>query len=186
MNVVHAPTYEWTVEEYEKLNGAGIFNESDRVELLNGEIVVMSPVGYRHATAVNRLTMFFARRSRGRYVLSPQNPFVLDTRSEPQPDLCLLDPLVDTQGHHATTAQVFLAIEVADSTIRYDREDKRSAYARNGLRDYWILNLEENVLEVYRDPAGVNFRDVQILRGTQTIAPLAFPDIKLRVRDFIP
>jgi len=186
MNVLHAPTYQWTVEEYEKLNGAGIFDESDRVELLNGEIIIMSPIGYRHATAVARLNKFFVHHARERFVISPQNPFILDERSEPQPDLCLLDPAVDTQGHHASAAQVFLVIEVADSTLRYDREDKCPAYARNGVREFWILNLAENVLEVYRDPAGEIFREARILRGPETIAPLAFPDIEMSVGEFIP
>ncbi|HYR57225.1 MAG TPA: Uma2 family endonuclease, partial [Chthoniobacteraceae bacterium] len=91
MSVLHMPTYLWTVEEYEKLNDAGIFTESDRVELLNGEIIVMSPIGYRHATAVALLNEFFIRRSRDRYKVHPQNPFVLDDKSEPQPDLLLVD-----------------------------------------------------------------------------------------------
>src|SRR5260221_868034 len=150
MSVLHMPTYLWTVEEYEKLNDAGIFNESDRVELLNGEIIVMSPIGYRHATAVTLLNKFFVRRSRDRYEVTPGNPFILDDRSEPQPDILLVEPVVVSQGHHPGPDQIFLAIEVADSTLHYDREDKRPAYARCGVREYWILNLEQNVLEIYR------------------------------------
>ena len=186
MQVLNAPTYRWTVEEYEKLNDAGIFTESDRVELLNGEIIVMSPIGYRHITALNRLTRFFNRRDRDRYIVSPQNPFVLDDRSEPQPDLCLLDPSCDGSGCLASPDEVFLVIEVADSTLRYDREDKRPAYARRGVREFWILNLADNVLEVYRDPAGDTYRDARTLRAEAVIAPLAFPDVELRVGDFLP
>ena len=186
MPVLHAPTYRWTVEEYEKLNDAGIFTESDRVELLNGEIIVMAPIGYRHATAVNLLNKFFVRRAHDRYEVAPGNPFILDERSEPQPDIFLVDPAVDTQGHHAGPEQVFLAIEVSDSTLRYDREDKRPAYARGGVREYWIVNLADNVFEVYRDPVGETYRDAQTLGADATIAPLAFPDVELRVGDFLP
>ena len=186
MRVANAPTYEWTVEEYEKLNSAGIFNEDDRVELLNGEIVVISPIGYRHATAVTRLNNFLARRSRGRFNVSPQNPFNLDDRSQPQPDLCLFELRVDTLGHHPGPELIFLVIEVADATLRYDREDKRPAYARNGVREFWLLNLEENVLEVHREPDGSTFRDQRVLGPDETISPLAFPDLEMRVGDFLP
>ena len=186
MSVIHAPTYHWTVEEYEKLNAAGIFTENDRVELLNGEIIVMAPIGYRHSTAVALLNKFFLRASRDRYEIHPQNPFVLDERSEPQPDITLVEPVVFTQGHHATPAQIFLVIEVSDTTVRYDREDKRPAYARNGIREYWLLNLEDNVLEIYRDPAGDTYRDARVLRPDESAAPLAFPDAELRVGDFLP
>jgi Uma2 family endonuclease len=186
MSVAHAPTYLWTVEEYEKLNNAGIFDESDRVELLNGEIIVMSPIGYRHATAVTRLTMFLARSSDGRFNVSPQNPFNLDERSQPQPDLCLFDTAVDTLGHHPGPEFIFLVIEVADSTLRYDREDKCPAYAKNGVREFWLLNLDENVLEVYRDSDGECFRERRVLGPEESIAPLAFPDLLLKVGDFLP
>ncbi len=186
MQVAHAPTYEWTVEEYEKLNEAGIFTENDRVELLNGNIVVMSPVGYRHITAVNRLTKFFVRRSRDRFELSAQNPFVLDERSEPEPDICLLDPAVDRQRHLASAEQVFLLIEVADSTLRYDRGDKRPAYARRGIREYWVLNLQDNALEIFRNPSGETYLDEHVLGPDGIVSPLAFPDLELRVGDFLP
>jgi len=186
MSVLHAPTYRWTVEEYEELGRAGIFNENDRVELLNGEIIVMSPIGYRHATAVNRLNQFLVARARQRFIVTPGNPFILDERSEPQPDLCLADVAIDTQGHHAGPEQIFLVIEVSDSTLAYDRKDKGPAYARNGVREYWLLNLADNVLEVFRDPASDGYRETRILRAEETIAPLAFPDVVLRVGDFLP
>jgi Uma2 family endonuclease len=186
MSVLHAPTYRWTVEEYEELGRAGIFDENDRVELLNGEIIVMSPIGYRHATAVNRLIKFFIQRARDRYIATPGNPFILDERSEPQPDLCLADSAIDTQGHHPDSAQIFLVIEVSDSTVAYDRQDKGPAYARNGVREYWMLNLDENVLEVFREPSADGYREARVLGRDDTIAPLAFPDLVLRAADFLP
>lgn len=184
MPVLHATTHHWTVEEYEKLNAAGLFTESDRVELLDGELILMSPIGYRHHLTLTRLTKFFIRRSRDRFEVSPQGPFLLDQRSEPQPDLCLFDPLFDSQGRHATADQVYLLIEIADSSLQYDREDKRPHYARSGIREYWIFNLQDNLLEVYRDPAGELYRQALLLRGAETIAPLAFPDLELRAGDY--
>jgi Uma2 family endonuclease len=186
MNVAHAPTYRWTVEEYEELGRVGIFDENDRVELLNGEIIVMSPIGYRHATAVTLLTQFFIENSRRRYVVTPGNPFILDEHSEPQPDLCLAEPVIVTQGHHPGPEQIFLVIEVSDSTLAYDRKDKGPAYARNGLTEYWLFNLADNRLEVHREPATDGYRQTRSLQANETIAPLAFPDLKLRVGDFLP
>jgi Uma2 family endonuclease len=186
MSVLHAPTYRWTVEEYEELGRAGILDENDRVELLNGEIIVMSPIGYRHATAVNLLNQFLVENARRRFVVTPGNPFILDQRSEPQPDLSLADPVILTQGHHAGPDQIFLVIEVSDSTLAYDRKDKGPAYARSGVREYWLLNLEDNVLEVFREPGASGYRDTRVLQAGETIAPLAFPDLVLRVGDFLP
>lgn len=186
MSVLHAPTYRWTVEEYEELGRKGIFDEDDRVELLNGEIVIMSPIGVRHATAVTRLNNYLARKSRERFNVSPQNPFNLDEYSQPQPDLTLLDPVCDKLPRHPEPAEIFLVIEVSDSTVRYDRQDKGPAYARRGIREFWLLNLDANCLEVFRDPEGETFRDTRTLGPGETIAPLAFPDLELRVGDFLP
>ncbi|MEP6671877.1 MAG: Uma2 family endonuclease [Chthoniobacter sp.] len=186
MSVLHAPTYRWTVEEYEELGRAGILGENDRVELLNGEIIVMSPIGFRHATAVRLLTNFLARRSEGRFEVDPQNPFNLDDASQPQPDLTLLDPAVSKARRHPNPADLFLVIEVSDSTVAYDRRDKGPAYARNGVREYWLLNLANDVLEVFRDPATGGYRETLTFSANETIAPLAFPDLVLRVGDFLP
>jgi len=186
VSTLHAPTYRWTVEEYEELGRAGFFQGDQRVELLHGEIIPMSPIGYRHATAVNLLTEFFVEAARKRYAVTPGNPFVLDERSEPQPDLCLIERSVLSQGHHAGPEQLFLVIEVSDSTVAYDRRDKGPAYAARGIREYWLLNLEANQLEVFRDAAGGVWRDTLILSPDATIAPLAFPDLALCVGDFLP
>ncbi len=186
MSQLHATPYRWTVEEYEELGRAGFFQGDQRVELFKGEIIAMSPIGYRHATAVTLLTKFLIRRSQDRFEVSSQNPFDLDGRSQPQPDLSLLDPVVVTQGHHATPDQIFLVIEVSDSTVRYDREDKGPAYAARGIREYWLLNLETNQLEVFRAPGPGGYGETTILGPDATIAPLAFPDLELRVGDFLP
>lgn len=186
MSVLHAPTYRWTVEEYEGLGRAGILGENDRVELLNGEIIVISPIGYRHATAVNRINQFFVLNAHGRFVVTPGNPFILDECSEPQPDICLVDTAIDSQGHHAGPEQIFLVIEVSDSTVAYDRKDKGPAYARNHVREYWLLNLADNVLEVFRSPAAEGYRENAVLGVEDKVAPLEFPDLVIRVGDFLP
>src|SRR3954468_16614469 len=96
MSVLHAPTKRLTVQEYEELGRAGFFDPEERVELLHGQIIPMSPIGIRHATAVNRLTKYFIRNARDRFDVSPQNPFKLDAESQPQPDLTLIDVACDS------------------------------------------------------------------------------------------
>ena len=183
--ITQAPTYRWTVEEWRKLGPAGIFGEDDRVELLNGEIVLMSPIGYRHSLCLNKLARFFERRSRDRYMVGPQNPVVLDAHSEPQPDLQLIDPAWET---HATDNphphEIFLIIEVADSSLPYDRNDKAQAYARRGIAEFWIANLQDRVMEVHRQP-GSGYAIREVFRREQSVSPLAFPDIVLPVGEVI-
>ncbi|EDY21589.1 protein of unknown function DUF820 [Chthoniobacter flavus Ellin428] len=186
MSVLHAPTYRLTVGKYEEVGRAGILNERVRVELLNGKIVVKAPLGYRHATAMNRLTKFFVQRANERFIVTPGNPFILDECSEPQPDLCLADTAIDTQGHHAGPEQIFLVIEVSDSTVAYDRKDKGPAYARNHVGEYWLLNLADNALEVFRSPGVDGYRESLVLSADEKVAPLSFPDLTLRVGDFLP
>ena len=186
MSVLHAPTYRWTVHEYESLGRAGFLEASDRVELLNGEIVLMSPIGYRHAIAVRRLTAFFVRASAGRFDVNPQNPFHLDEHSEPQPDLALVDTASDQAGRHPRPSEIYLLIEVADTSVQYDRQEKGPAYASQGILEFWLLNLETKQLEVYRRPERGRYTDVLEVGPPHSAAPLRFPDIIVRVADFIP
>ena len=186
MCALHAPTYRWTIEKYEKLPDAGLFVRGEHVELLNGDIIPLARPSYRDSMAVARLSKFFILKLDDRSFVSPRNPFVLDEHSAPHPDICLLHPACEYARRLARPYEVFLAIEVSDRTLRYDREDKRPAYARGGVREFWIVNLEDNVLEVYRDPVGETYRDARTLGPDATIAPLAFPDVELRVGDFLP
>jgi Uma2 family endonuclease len=186
MSVLHRPAYQWTVEEYEELGRAGFFQGEQRVELLNGEIIPMSPIGIRHAAAVRLLNSFFATGAKARFQVDVQSPFILDPRSQPEPDLALLDPAVTKQRRHPTPEDLFLVIEVSDSTLRYDRDDKGPAYALRGVAEFWLLNLEKSHLEVYRVPGPNGYGDVQILDADGSIAPLAFPDLTIRVGDFLP
>ncbi|HEV7404368.1 MAG TPA: ATP-binding protein [Chthoniobacteraceae bacterium] len=123
------------------------------MELLDGEILVMSPIGIRHILAVTWINEWFGDRRRGRYAVSPGNPVFLHDYSEPQPDIMLV-PRARRMEHKTRPEEVFLLVEVSDSSLAFDRGRKRKAYAEAGVRDYWIVNLEEDVLEVYRRPEG--------------------------------
>lgn len=184
-SVTAAPTYQFSVEEYLKLGEVGIFHEDDRVELLNGNIVIMSPIGIRHMNAVRRLLNHFARRFGKRCLVDAQNPLVIDGQSMPQPDLLLLRLDFDETAAPGP-ADVLLLVEVADSSLLYDQRDKLAAYARNGIVEYWLLDLTRNELHVFRDPAGPAYRTTQVIRRKESIAPLAFADTPVALAEILP
>ena len=180
-----AQTFRFTVDEYHKLADAGILEEDDRVELLDGEIILKSPVGFRHAKAVRRLNRVFSRASRDRYDVSIQDPFIISDDSEPQPDVLLLDFEVDEYEGLPEARHTYLVIEVADSTLRYDRGRKLKAYARAGIAELWIVNLKENTIEVYRDPSEESYASKRIARGQERVASVMFPDVKVTVSKIV-
>jgi len=184
-SVTAAPTYQFSVEEYLKLGEVGIFQEDDRVELLNGNIVIMSPIGIRHMNAVRRLNNHFARRFGKRCLVDAQNALVIDGQSMPQPDLLLLRADLD-ESRAPHPEDVLLLVEVADSSLLYDQRDKLAAYARNGIVEYWLLDLTRNELHVFRDPAGSAYRTTQVIRREESIAPLAFADTPVALAEILP
>ena len=184
-SVTAAPTYQFSVAEYLKLGEVGIFHEDDRVELLNGSIVIMSPIGIRHMNAVRRLNNLAARLYGKHCLVDVQNPLVIDGQSMPQPDLLLLRPDFDESAAPGP-ADVLLLVEVADSSLLYDQRDKLQAYARNGIVEYWLLDLTNNELHVFRDPAGPAYRHTQVVRREESIAPLAFADTPITLGDLLP
>src|SRR5215216_1968184 len=147
-------THRFTVDEYHRMSGAGIFTEDDRVELLAGEIVEMSPIGPLHAGTVRRLTALFSARLGPEVLVSVQNPLLLRTEdSEPQPDVALLPPRPDFYTRSHTEAHdIYLLIEVADTSVLADREVKFPIYARARVPEAWLLDVAMQRLEVYRHP----------------------------------
>lgn len=183
MAVQPAP-YRFTVGEYYRMAEAGIFNEDDRVELLEGQIVDMAAIGSRHAGCVNRLNMFFARRLAGRAIVAVQNPVRLSEHSEPKPDFALLRPRPDAYaGGHPGPEDVVLLVEVADTTAAWDRGHKLPLYAAAGVPEVWLIDLTAAVVEVCRRPEGAAYREVRVALPADHIAPEAFPEVSLSVRD---
>ncbi|HEY6727854.1 MAG TPA: Uma2 family endonuclease [Polyangiaceae bacterium] len=163
--------------EYDKLAALGAF-EDERLELLEGALVEMSPIGPPHSSTVDKLTMLFAPALVGRAIVRVQGPFAAENISEPEPDLMVM-PLGDyTSGH---PEQALLVIEVSESSLRKDRGIKQRIYARNGARDYWIVNLVERVVEVYREPQAERYTLVQRFAPGDSVTPLAFPDLAVPV-----
>ncbi len=167
-------TYRFTAEEYHRLGEAGILNEDDRVELLNGDLVVREPVGGEHRTLVDSLNIFFAKRiGQDRYRIGIQNPISLDLNSEPQPDVALYEASV--RGRHPRPDEIFLLVEVADTSLAYDQGPKLQAYARGGIREVWIIDAVRRRVLIYRDPAQGRYQSAQEAKGDEVLAVESFP-----------
>ncbi len=178
--------WRFTVEEYEQMGRVGILAEDDRVELLDGEIVAMSPVGPKHASTVNRLNELLVRTLAGLATVVVQNPLRLLPRSEPQPDFILARQRRDFYASaHPTAEDVFLVIEVADSTLRKDRMVKVPIYARQGVVEVWLVDLAARVVTVYADPVDGGYRDVRTVHGEEPLSPQALPQLRLIVSDIL-
>ena len=179
---VELPRRLFTVEEYHRMADAGILGEDERVELIEGEIVQMAPIGPRHAGCVINATRLFITRLGDRVVVSPQNPVVIRPRSEPQPDLLLLRPrAVSYSRELPATQDVLLAVEVAETTVRFDRFVKSRLYARAGIAEFWLVNLSTRELEVYRKPHFLGYEERAVYAAGQTVSPAAFPDVLVDV-----
>jgi Uma2 family endonuclease len=178
--------HRFTVDDYEQMIEYGILTENDRVELIRGEIVTKKPIGDSHVACVNRLNRLFGRRVGESAIVSIQNPIRLPD-SEPEPDLALLRPRQDFYASGKPRPEdIFLVIEVADTTLDYDREDKRSLYAEAGIPEYWIVNLIDRCLEVYRQPLrDSHFADVISPYTEEEISLIAMPGISIAVAEIL-
>jgi Uma2 family endonuclease len=178
--------YRITVEQYHRMGEAGIFPEDARVELLDGEVVAMTPIGSRHAAAVRRLMRTFGSLG-DRCLPSPQCPVRLPGDSEPEPDLAILRPREDDYGgRHPGAADVLLLVEVADSSGTKDRFRKGRLYALAGIPEYWIVDLERDLLEIRLRPEGDLWGETRLLHRGDEVAPAAFPDFPVAVDSILP
>jgi Uma2 family endonuclease len=171
----------FTVEEFWRMAEAGLFLEQPRVELIDGEIVDMTPVGPRHAFCVGFLIDWLVPRLAGRALLLPQLSLRLGARTECQPDLVLVrPPLTAYRNANAAPQDVLVLVEVSDTSPGYDQQIKVPLYAEAGIPEFWIVDLV-NEVQVHREPAGNRYRAVDQVGRDGTIAPAAFPDLVLSV-----
>jgi Uma2 family endonuclease len=179
------PRRHFTVDEYYCMAKAGVLREDERVELLDGEIIEMSPIGGRHAGCVDDLGEWFIVRLVGRARVRVQNPVRLSSGSEPEPDIALVRPRPDRYRRgHPGPGDVLLIIEVADTTLDYDRDTKLPFYAAAGIPEVWIWDLNGERVLVYREPHEGQYRRASVIkRGV--LSPMAFPDPELLVDDFL-
>ena len=155
---------------------AGILTEDDRVELIAGRIIAMSPIGSRHAECVRRIDHLFVRALHPHAYVSSQNPIRLDDRSEPEPDVALLVPEEAYAERHPRPEEVLLLVEVSDTTLDFDRSVKVPLYARAGIREFWIVALEEERIYVYRNPREGGYAEVEAFGRGATVRIAALPE----------
>lgn len=183
-------TRRWTRAEYERMAEAGLFQPDERVQLIEGEVVVMTPQKSPHSVAIGK-TEDALRQSFGTgFWVRIQMPLVIDPDSEPEPDLAVV------AGSHSAYLKehprsALLVVEVSDTTLSLDRERKARIYARAGIAEYWIVNLVDRTLEVYRDPLCTpsqppRYQTIQRLTAAERIAPLVKPDASVLVADLLP
>lgn len=174
----------FSVTDYYRLAETGVLPRGARVELLAGRIIDKAPISPLHSGMVNRLNRIFNAPSGGRWQIAVQNPVTLDDFFEPEPDLSWLHPAPDDyQQRHPQPGDIFLLIEVADATLAFDREEKLPVYGRAGIPEVWIANLNEAVLEGYRNPHANGYATRMILPAGEPASPQAFPDVLVRVAE---
>lgn len=174
----------WTRDEYYQLAELGMFQDQ-RVQLINGEIVVMSPMGTRHAAAMRLATQVLMKQISSPFELVAQLPMTFSDQSEPEPDFAIItgDPR-DALAGHPTTA--LLIIEISDSTLQYDQTVKRALYAANAIPEYWIVNLKDGQIEVHLNLNSNEYQTVEIFKPDQQISVKSVPQLNVKVADLLP
>lgn len=177
----------FNVDQIYAMLAAGVLTEDDRVELIEGELLDMNPIGSRHSACVNRLVRLFDRQLQDKIVVSIQNPIRLDSENEPQPDVTVLHPRDDFyESAHPNPADVYLIVEVADTTLRFDRQVKSRLYARFGIPEYWVADVEARTLEIFRKPAADGYGQfVKMEKPDEEISPMEFVELKIRLKDIV-
>jgi Uma2 family endonuclease len=175
-----------SVKEYYRMAETGVLDPDARVELLDGEIIDMSPIGPFHGSVTNFLIEVFTSASKGRWITGAPGPVRLHDHSEPQPDLMLLKPTSDFyRKRHPQPVDVFLLVEISDTSLEKDQEKKLPAYARAGIAEVWIVNLNELTIEVYRQPRATGYASKAILQAGDKASPQLFPDATVDVAELL-
>jgi Uma2 family endonuclease len=167
--------------EYDKLVALGVF-EDERIELLRGALVPMSPIGPPHSATIDRLTRILVVALLDRATVRVQNPFAALDDSEPEPDVNVV-PVGDYDSDHPERALVL--IEVAESSLARDRGIKLQIYAENGVPEYWVVNLVNRRIEVYSNPSSAGYETIRHLERGQSIRLVSFPDVEIQVSDVL-
>jgi Uma2 family endonuclease len=178
--------YRWSSTVFHAMVEKGILCEDEPIQLIEGELVTMSPVGAEHSGLVKKLAELLFDRLKKRALISVQDPVHLDEFSEPEPDLALLTSRADYYMRDLPRpADILLVIEVADSSLAYDRGVKMSLYANAGIPEAWIINLIDRWIEVYRDPSPAGYTTMLKILPGKTIAPQAFADVVVGVDELL-
>lgn len=176
----------FTVDEYHRMAGSGVFAPDERVELVGGVIYRMSPEGKRHVAAIELASDRFRELLKGNYRARNQHPLALSVEAEPEPDIAIVenaDPRAYLDSHPRTAV---LVVEVAESSLQYDLTVKAEQYARAGIPEYWVVNLIDDVVEVFRAPSSAGYAERTSVRPGQSLRPARLPDVEIQAGDLIP
>ena len=183
---VQLQKHSFNVDEYHRMAEVGLLSEDSRVELIEGEIIEMSPIGSTHGGTVNRSSTVLNSKLSQIAIVSVQNPIRLNDFSEPQPDLALLKPRKDFYSKsHPSAEDVLVVIEVADTSLEYDRNVKLPLYARAGIREAWLMVPGKNVIEIHSKPMKGKYQKVQRLKRGKSLVSPTIPSLSCRVEDLL-
>lgn len=181
------PTRLFTAAEYQTLADIGVLGEDEHLELIEGRIVRLAAKNMNHAFATKRANRLFAKLLGDQVVISVQDPILLNNHSEPEPDIVLVAPPEERYlNTHPTPQDVFLVMEIAESSLAYDRDVKCPLFAQNDILQFCLLNLHARELEDYRDPSANGYRSKQTYTAEQSFTLVAFPDLSIQVKDLLP
>jgi Uma2 family endonuclease len=176
----------FNVDDYHRMAKAGILDRGPRVELIDGEIIEMSPIGHRHSVCVTRANALFVQAFGNRGVIRPQLPLQLTDWTEPQPGVVVFKPRSDYYaGKKPAPKDVLFLVEVSDTTLSFARRVKLPGYAAASIQEVWIEDLPHDVLHVYREPGTQSYKTVLKFRPSDVVSPLAFPEIEFRVDELL-
>ena len=178
------PYHRWSVEEYHQMAKYGLLDETDRVELIEGEMIDMAPIGSKHAFAVDSIARVLQLAVGRAFLVRVQNPFRLGEHSEPQPDIAVVKDR-NYADAHPTAEDVLLIVEASDTTVAYDRDVKLGLYARQGIPEVWLLDVNARELTVHREPAEGQYRLIRKPTAAEAVSPALVPGVVLRVAELM-
>lgn len=185
-NLPHSDRKRFTVSDFQTMIEAGILEEGSPYELLDGEIIKMAAVGRKHAAKVDRISTFLNRKIIDAIIVRVQNPIELGAFSQPEPDLAVLHWKDDFyESGHPKASEIYLLIEVSDTTLEKDRTVKLPLYAAAGVVEVWIVNLQDNHIEVYRNPVAATYSLVQTFIAGQTVTIETLPNVSIAVNEIL-
>lgn len=177
----------FTVEEYNLMGETGVIKPDERVELIEGEIYKMSPKGNKHVVSTTRANSCFRKHLGDRAIVRSQDPIKLGERSEPEPDIALLSPdEKEYVDRDPTPQEILFVLEIADTTLAYDRTKKAQLYTQAGIIQYGILNLNACELEDYREPDASGYRTKHTYRADESFTLVAFPEVRITISELLP
>lgn len=177
----------WSVQDYHRMSELGLLDPDERTELIAGHITLMAAKGTPHVTSLYLLANMLREQLGSTALIRTQDPIQLDDFSEPEPDLAIVrGTVLDYAEQHPRPSDVYLIVEVADSTLNYDCETKDKLYARAGITDYWVLDLRNRQLHIFRDLTPTGYTSHLILTEPNQVSPLAFPSLTLSLTSILP